>query len=145
MDRIEFVEKLRMALNGRVDQSIVADTVRYYEGYINEEIAAGCSENEVLESLGDPRLIARSIIDANSGQRDGRMMEGTVSEEEPQQSGELQLKGFQLPAILKLGIGIAIVVGLIVLAIKALVLLAPALVTIAVVLFIVKLFREFLK
>ena len=61
MDKQEFVDRLRMALNGRVSPGLVMDNVNYYEDYINTEIRKGRTEEEVLESLGDPRLIARTI------------------------------------------------------------------------------------
>ena len=67
MNKQEFVDRLRMALNGRVSPGLVMDNVNYYEDYINTEIRKGRTEEEVLESLGDPRLIARTIIQTNGG------------------------------------------------------------------------------
>ena len=58
MDRNEFVSTLRAVLSGEVPASVVEDNVRYYDSYISQEIAGGKSEQEVLDSLGDPRLIA---------------------------------------------------------------------------------------
>lgn len=63
MDRNEFVSTLRAALTGAVSPAIVEDNVRYYQNYISQEIASGKSEKEILDGLGDPRLIARTIID----------------------------------------------------------------------------------
>ena len=65
MDRIEFIEKLQRALAGGVNSSQVAENVRYYQEYIDVEMRKGRSEEEVLTSLGDPRLLAKSIIEAN--------------------------------------------------------------------------------
>ena len=59
MNKQDFIDRLRMALNGRVSPGLVMDNVNYYEDYINTEIRKGRTEEEVLESLGDPRLIAR--------------------------------------------------------------------------------------
>lgn len=67
MDRQEFIEKLRMALSGRLPSAAVADNVNYYEDYINVEIRKGRMEEDVLASLGDPRLIAKTIIQTNGG------------------------------------------------------------------------------
>ena len=61
MNKQEFVDRLLMALNGRVSPGLVMDNVNYYEDYINTEIRKGRTEEEVLESLGDPRLIARFL------------------------------------------------------------------------------------
>lgn len=62
MTKQEFIEKLRSALNGKVSANIITENIRYYEDYINTEIRKGKSEEEVLTALGDPRLIARTII-----------------------------------------------------------------------------------
>ncbi len=67
MDRNEFVSTLRAALAGKVPGPVVEDNVRYYDGYISQEIAGGKSEREVLEGLGDPRLIAKTIVDMQGG------------------------------------------------------------------------------
>lgn len=67
MNKQDFIDRLRMALNGRVSPGLVMDNVNYYEDYINTEIRKGRTEEEVLESLGDPRLIARTIIQTNGG------------------------------------------------------------------------------
>lgn len=62
MTKQEFIEKLRSALTGKVSADVITDNIRYYEDYINTEIRKGKSEEEVLAALGDPRLIARTII-----------------------------------------------------------------------------------
>ncbi len=67
MSRQEFIEKLRMALSGRMPSAAVADNVNYYEDYINMEIRKGRTEEDVPASLGDPRLIAKTIIQTNNG------------------------------------------------------------------------------
>lgn len=74
MDRIEFIDKLQHALSGGLGSAAVAENVQYYREYIDVEIRKGRSEEEVLGSLGDPRLLAKSIIEANK--RAGRI-EGT--------------------------------------------------------------------
>ena len=65
MDRYEFISALRTALNGKVPATTVEDNVRYYEEYIEVQLRQGKSEEEVLAALGDPRLLARTIIEAN--------------------------------------------------------------------------------
>ncbi len=70
MDKKEFLEKLTMALAGQVSRSVIEENIRYYENYITEETRKGNSLHQVLEALGDPRLIAKSIIDANGGGSD---------------------------------------------------------------------------
>lgn len=65
MDRTEFMDRLQRALAGGVNSSQVAENVRYYQDYIDTEIRKGRSEADVLSGLGDPRLLAKSIIEAN--------------------------------------------------------------------------------
>ena len=65
MDRTEFIEKLQRTLAGGLDSGQVAENVRYYREYIDSEIRKGRSESEVMDQLGDPRLLAKSIIEAN--------------------------------------------------------------------------------
>ncbi len=70
MTRREFLDGLRKALEGEVSEQIIAENLNYYNGYIREEIAKGASEQDVLQMLGDPRLIAQTIIDTNGGEGD---------------------------------------------------------------------------
>lgn len=65
MNRTEFIERLQRALAAGISSGQVADNVRYYQDYIDSEVRRGRSEREVLDSLGDPRLLAKSIIEAN--------------------------------------------------------------------------------
>lgn len=65
MNRYEFIERLRTALAGKVTQSTLNDNIRYYEEYLDSEIRKGRKEEEVLEELGNPRLLAKTIIEAN--------------------------------------------------------------------------------
>ena len=61
MDKQEFINSLRRELSGMADYEYVNDTINYYENYIESEVRMGTPESEVLENLGDPRLIAKSI------------------------------------------------------------------------------------
>jgi len=65
MNRFEFLNTLRAALTGKVPGTMVEDNVRYYEEYIEIQLRQGKAEEEVLGSLGDPRLLAKTIIEAN--------------------------------------------------------------------------------
>lgn len=63
MNRETFIDTFRRALYGKIDDYTLADHVRYYENYIAQEVASGRSEQEVLDELGDPRLIAKTILE----------------------------------------------------------------------------------
>lgn len=65
MNRYEFISTLRTSLTGKVPSTTVEDNVQYYEEYIEIQLRQGKSEEEVLEALGDPRLLARTVIEAN--------------------------------------------------------------------------------
>ena len=63
MSRTE-LQGLKSELEGRVPYSVIQENLRYYDSYIMEEAAKGQTEDEVIESLGGPRIIARTIVDA---------------------------------------------------------------------------------
>lgn len=65
MTKEEFFAELGECLTGEVSDAEYADSLSYYKGYFQEEMANGKSEEEVIRSLGSPRLIAKSIIDAH--------------------------------------------------------------------------------
>lgn len=77
MNRDEFLQSLRRDLSGDVPQDVLEENVQYYREYIDGEMAKGRSEEEVIEELGTPRLIAKNIEDtteldqeeASSGRR----------------------------------------------------------------------------
>lgn len=64
MNKTEYVKVIERALAGKVSPQELQDTVTYYRDYIDMEIRKGNTEQEVLERLGDPRLLAKSIIAA---------------------------------------------------------------------------------
>lgn len=65
MNRTEFIQTLRDQLAGQMQEGRVAAHIRYYEDYIHSQIRSGRTEEEVLTELGDPRLIAKTLIDTN--------------------------------------------------------------------------------
>lgn len=70
MTRQEFLDELRAALDGKVSPETIMDAYRYYSNYIDEEVRKGQPEEAVIEALGKPALISKSIIAASSGERD---------------------------------------------------------------------------
>ena len=63
MNKEEFLKKMKCALDGQVSDLIISDNIDYYKNYIDSEISNGKSEIEVLDMLGDPRLLAKTIIE----------------------------------------------------------------------------------
>lgn len=66
MTKSDFLNILRQTLVGEVSESVVNDNINFYSNYIDDEMRLGKSEEEVLRALGEPRLIARTIIDTNT-------------------------------------------------------------------------------
>ncbi len=159
MNKQEFIDRLRIALNGRISAIEMEDTIQYYKDYIDSEIRKGKSEAEVLAILGDPRLIARTIIETSpsaESANDVRSAGGTNYsnnsyqnkdayhrnfEEEPKKKPKL----FKMPGWL-LAILVILAVYLILSVIfSVLAFLAPVIIVVTVVVFLVKLFRDWLN
>jgi len=64
MTKDGFIRELEECLQGEVSPGQLSDTLDFYRSYIEEEMAGGKTEDQVMTSLGSPRLIARSVIDA---------------------------------------------------------------------------------
>lgn len=71
MTKQEFLDELALRLREEGAERLVAENVDYYRSYIDEEVAKGRREEEVLSELGNPALIARSILDAAGYRVDG--------------------------------------------------------------------------
>ena len=66
MDKHEFLSILRGALVGRLPQQKVEEHIRYYEDYIDIRLRSGDPPEELYERLGDPRLLAKTLVTADS-------------------------------------------------------------------------------
>lgn len=65
MNRDEFLRQFREALEGKVSGQVISENAAYYRNYINSQINSGKDESEVLEALGDPRLLAKTIEESS--------------------------------------------------------------------------------
>lgn len=65
MNREEFLRQFCEALEGKVPEQVINENVRYYRNYINNQVANGKSEQEVLRELGEPRLLAKTIEESS--------------------------------------------------------------------------------
>ena len=66
MSKAEFLDGLGKSLEGKVDAREYRSQMEYYSSYISKEVASGRSEEEVVGELGDPRLIAKTIVQTYS-------------------------------------------------------------------------------
>lgn len=64
MTKKDFITKLRRTLAGKLDSAKIAEHASYYEEYIEIQVRKGKEEWQVTEELGDPALLARSILNA---------------------------------------------------------------------------------
>ena len=65
MNKTKFLEGLREALQGDLSAAEINNQLLYYERYMEEELKKGRTEKEILEELGSPRLIARTLTRLN--------------------------------------------------------------------------------
>ena len=152
MNRSEFIEKLQRVLAGGLDSAQVAENVRYYQEYIDSEVRRGRSEREVLDQLGDPRLLAKSIIEANkrAGASYGSNLE--YDEEiaaDPQNTGwdgaEVSGRKIVMPGWLIMLIITVVVLLIIGVATALLSFFAPAIFVVLAVILIVKIFQNYIR
>lgn len=70
MTRKEFLDGLKDKLSGSLPAAEVQNHVAYYNDYIKEEVRKGRREADVLNELGDPWAIARSLIGMSESQKE---------------------------------------------------------------------------
>ena len=68
MTKQEFLDGLRRSLTGGMETSEVNEHINYYSQYIDSQIRMGSSEEEVMASLGEPRLIAKTLLGMEGGE-----------------------------------------------------------------------------
>lgn len=134
MEKQEFLDNLRLALRGRVTPEVMTDTMNYYEEYINTELRLGKHPDEVMEALGDPRLIARTIVETKGG----RIGDDSVSSgEDGEYGGGRELRGrlVRIPGWVWLIVFFIMVWLIVSIIFRVLIKFAPILLVIAIVLF----------
>ena len=62
MTKKEFSKILFDALSAEMSKEEIYSHIQYYEEYIENEKKAGMSEEEVISKLGNPRLLAKTIL-----------------------------------------------------------------------------------
>lgn len=139
MEKQEFLDKLRLALGGRVTPEVMADTMNYYEEYINTELRLGKHPDEVMEALGDPRLIARTIVETKGG-RNGEDSAPSDRDEEYGGNHELRRRLFRIPGWVWLIVFFIVIWLVVSIVFRVLVKLAPILLVIS---FVIYLYKRF--
>jgi uncharacterized membrane protein len=107
----EFLGLFREALDGKVPEHIIQDNINYYRSYIQGEVRGGKDEASVISSLGDPRLLAKTVEEstkfAQGGGEGYAEYDGRVYEENGEKSPHI--KNIKLPGWF-VGILVAMVV-----------------------------------
>lgn len=65
MTKEEFIKELRESLYTEINSIEIENNVRYYNEYIDNQVRNGKTIDQVMAELGDPRLIARTIIETS--------------------------------------------------------------------------------
>lgn len=134
MRQEEFLQSFREALTGKVSDTIIQENVNYYRNYISNEVRNGKTEDVVLQALGDPRLLAKTIIESNkfangdesyASDNSGWSFQGNRANQNTQeQHGDVK-KTIKLQGWLVLLFGIVIVIAVISLVFSVLSMFAP--------------------
>ena len=149
MPKQDFIDRLRAALNGRVAEHVLSDTIRYYDDYIDTEMHGGKSEEEVMASLGDPRLLAKTIAETKGG-ADARFSErqegGSFQEDAVRNRWEgARPSAVRIPVWVWLIIFLLVAVLILSAVFSVISFLLPVLIPILVIVFLVKLFRDWMN
>ena len=102
MTKEEFLEGLKRALFSTGSQSLIEYNLDYYSSYIDGEIAKGRSMDDVMNELGDPRLIANSIKVAEGYSDVFVGLEDEVIEEMPATTKKIRILNLTLKALIKI-------------------------------------------
>lgn len=132
MKKQEFLVELQKALSSRVSVSSMQENVRYYDDYISMQMRKGRSEEEILEEIGDPRLIAKSIITAEMDAAQTETEEKSKKHRKGNfmQDGRIQLPLWLICILVALGVFMAVyLIGAVLM--RALPILLPMLLIIA--------------
>ena len=147
MNKYEFITQLDEYLKGNVSEQERMDSVQYYRQYIEEEISLGKTEEEVLDGLGSPGSIGRSIVEAQGGaagresgyQEYGYDQGEFDNKEQSHQVRKVEVEGWK--SWLIIGGIILVVLFILSLVFRIIAVLIPFLVPVLIVVFVINLFR----
>lgn len=153
MNKYEFITDLQRHLTGKVPTEKLRELTEYYNDYIDSQVQKGKSEEEVLKELGDPRLLARTIVETEGNGRSERggvefqtvYEEGGQEESDWRDTGSARVKRivFKVVLVLALLVILYIVFGVIGLALNIFLrFVLPILVPVLIISFVIRLFRR---
>lgn len=145
MTKEQFFEELESCLAGEVSSYELADSLAYYRQYVAEAMQQGKSEQAVIDSLGSPRLIAKSIIDARGTGNDAETSRDTYAYSDARnvydEISESEQEGGTLQKIGRKIVGVALVCAVVLVLFFLMQALIPVVLVCAAVWFVLKLIR----
>lgn len=147
MNKTEFLETLRIQLSGQMQEGKAAAHVRYYQDYIETQVRDGRSEAEVLSELGDPRLIAKTLLDTDADvvqQPYTERQSYSYQDDGSGQNGPVKTHHYKLDLTTWYGKLIVIVVAALIIGLLLFVLgtVLPVLIVVSIVLYLISHFRK---
>ena len=148
MSREEFLRVFQETLVGKVSNQIIHENLNYYSNYFNEQIRNGKSEAEIINMLGDPRLLAKTIEDSSNFAADEaktRDFNTKKTTSEQNYYGENKIKKIKLPGWAIAAIIIAVIVVIMMIVFKVIAFFMPLIITVFVAGFIYKFIRNMFR
>ena len=127
MTRDEFLKELRISLQGLIPQGQVNSQLLYYEQYIIEESRKGRTEEEVLAALGNPRLIAKTIVSVYGNGKYRQDQEEKTQERKNRRDGKVHVHRFRINSWFSGALTAMFLIAVIVLFVRIGMLLLPVL------------------
>lgn len=124
MSKQEFLSILEAALKSGLPEIKVREHIAYYNDYISTEVNKGRAEADIIEELGDPRLLAKNILSTTrdtkstvfeeAGETERvKQVRHSFSNKRPGWQGILTLVGVGLILLIIVALLIAIMIGII--------------------------------
>lgn len=117
MTKSEFLNTLRTQLQGELSQAQIEGHLHYYNEYISEAVASGRRESDVLDELGSPVFIAKTLLDAaDRGEEEQQETDGyhtfgygqQEDEDEEYYGGKIHTWNVH-PLVLRIGIPVLVI------------------------------------
>lgn len=142
MTKQEFLNELQRTLTNKISSSAVNEHVNFYREYIEVEVRKGKGEEAVVEELGSPRLIAKSILTAASSEAE----QGSV-ESDFDGNGEFQSSGTKwyrtVPGAVTLIILLIVILLAVVLLASVIKLFLPIILPVVLIILLVKIWKKY--
>lgn len=141
MTKYEFLNTLRTTLENELNSNLIQDHIDYYSDYINAEVSSGRSESDVITELGDPWAIAKNIIASEETNSNSYEEYSYNSSEQQVSKRTYSISSWWKKLLFILGI-----VGIVMIAFSIITglisLIAPFIIPILIISFILKLFKK---